>query len=72
MDGGGNSAGKEKEFFDPRAGVWVCVWGHMCTRVSLHMIEIATQRYPPVKAKKRKSLRPGVCGVTEQSPILFL
>lgn len=47
----------------------------MRTLVSLHMMEIATQRYPPVKAKKRKSLGPGVCGVTvatERSPILFL
>lgn len=75
MDGGGNLAGKEKEFFDPRAGVGVCVWGRMCTLVSLHMMEIATQHYLPGKAKKRKSLGPGVCGVTaatERSPVLFL
>lgn len=47
MDGGGNLAGKEKEFFDPRASAGVCVGGHMCTLVSLHMMEIETQRYLP-------------------------
>lgn len=67
-------AGRQKEFFDPSAYVWVCVWGHMCTLCHYICHRSWWRGTPKGKAKKRKSLGAGVCGVIaapEWSPIFF-
>lgn len=47
-------AGKPKEFFDPRACVWVYGWGRRHPFVSPFMIQITVEFYPESKDEKEE------------------